>query len=115
MVRIRDPVSSIWQKTGTVLKQVQDRSYNIKTDDGGLYRRNRRDIRLAETENLTDLQMRGTEDNSGTVDIDSKGGNGDDDTIPMESTGEPLTGNKAIGLRRSNRERKVTNRLIEEM
>lgn len=52
MVRIQD---RDWAK-GTVLKQCDIRSYRVRTEDGGIYRRNRRSLRRTDESSNTTLR-----------------------------------------------------------
>lgn len=49
-VRIRNTNNTMWSKKGVVEDYVAPRSYKIKTEDGVLYRRNRKDILKSEGE-----------------------------------------------------------------
>ena len=44
VIRIRDAKDTQWAKKGVVIQQVAPRSYEIETEDGVRYRRNRKDI-----------------------------------------------------------------------
>ena len=44
VIRMRDAKDTHWAKTGVVIQQVAPRSYEIETEDGVRYRRNRKDI-----------------------------------------------------------------------
>ena len=44
VIRMRDAKDTHWAKKGVVIQQVAPRSYEIETEDGVRYRRNRKDI-----------------------------------------------------------------------
>ena len=103
-VRIEGPGS--WNRTATVLQQVAPRSYNVVTEDGDVYRRNRRHLLKLHShpqEKQERPEAKRQEDSEENVAMDTE--NVTEDTgMSQPTTGEPQ-------LRRSQRNRRPVVRM----
>uniref|UniRef100_A0A3B3XIK9 Integrase catalytic domain-containing protein n=1 Tax=Poecilia mexicana TaxID=48701 RepID=A0A3B3XIK9_9TELE len=106
-VRVED--HGMWERKATVLKEVSPRSYEIRTDDGQVLRRNRRSLLKTQEQ---DSQKRGQEEiDAGRQARETTGPHGGDndgnDALPNNTSSTPV-------LRRSTRTRRPPERLIEQ-
>ena len=88
-VRMQDPITKQWDRTGVVVGVGRNRDYNIKTPSGRVYWRNRRFLRLLHVPASSDVT-------SGSV--------------PAVADGDDLEMTSPPPLRRGDRVRRVPNR-----
>lgn len=137
-VRIRDNENNQWKEKAIVLQEVAPRSYLVKTERGGLFRRNRRDIlktnEFVDVESDEEEQKEQSEINQMPLNVTKQKERSENQPI-MEAKKsyesdqnarketkynteetkkvEPKKEKEPEVLRRSNRTRKKPNRLIE--
>ncbi|KAJ8049448.1 hypothetical protein HOLleu_02204 [Holothuria leucospilota] len=101
--RVRVEREGKWQTKGQVQEQVAPRSFLVKTDEGSLLRRNRKDLRKVKLE-----------EHSGSVSVDDYMR---EQEFPEATTSEEIANpdSSQIELRRSSRQVKPPERLIESM
>ena len=109
-VCIHDHSTGEWRQRATVVEEVAPRSYNLKTDDGVTYRRNRIDIKRFDSTPTTTTDIEISADDSGRKELQQE-----DSTVSIQDQNQAESKEQPVLPRRGERIRVPRKRLIESM
>ena len=98
------------RQRATVVEEVAPRSYNLKTDDGVTYRRNRADIKRFDSTPTTTTDIEISPDGSGRKEFQQE-----DSTVSIQDQNQAESKEQLVLPRRGERIRVPRKRLIESM
>ena len=105
-VALQDPRTRLWDSYGVVIRVGQHRQYIVKTESGKVLTRNRRFLRRRVPLSTQSQPTRPTDEPLHQANVPQQ--------QPIAEVHQPMGTAPPSQLRRSNRPRKPTNRLIED-